>query len=52
MTVPAVISIAAEHKVSAAQVGLKWIVQQGLPLTTAVVSAVFMPSAIVSAAWC
>ena len=36
MTVPAVIDIAAKHHVSPAQVGLKWIVQQGLPLTTAV----------------
>ena len=27
---------AAQHNVSAAQVGLKWIVQQGLPLATAV----------------
>eukprot|EP01047_Picozoa_sp_COSAG01_P037193 COSAG01_NODE_2942_length_6815_cov_103.694312_3_plen_65_part_00 len=28
--------VAAAHNVSSAQVGLKWIVQQGLPLTTAV----------------
>lgn len=36
MTVPEVIAIAATHKVTAAQVGLKWVVQQGLPLATAV----------------
>lgn len=36
MTVPEVIAIAKAHSVSAAQVGLKWIVQQGLPLTTAI----------------
>jgi diketogulonate reductase-like aldo/keto reductase len=31
-----VVEVAAAHNVSSAQVGLKWIVQQGLPLTTAV----------------
>lgn len=36
LTVPQVQQIAAAHSVVAAQVGLKWIVQQGLPLTTAV----------------
>jgi diketogulonate reductase-like aldo/keto reductase len=36
MAVPEVISIAKDHGVSAAQVGLKWIVQQGLPLATAI----------------
>lgn len=36
LTVPEVIAIAAVHNVSAAQVGLKFIVQQGHPLVTAV----------------
>ena len=36
MAVPEVIAIAKQHRVSAAQVGLKWIVQQGLPLATAI----------------
>jgi diketogulonate reductase-like aldo/keto reductase len=36
MTQPQVLEIAAAHDVSAAQVGLKWIVQQGFPLATAV----------------
>lgn len=36
MAVPEVIAVAKSHGVSAAQVGLKWIVQQGLPLATAV----------------
>ena len=36
MTVPAVEQIAKTHGKSAAQIGLRWIVQQGLPLTTAV----------------
>lgn len=36
MTVPAVQDIAKAHSKSAAQVGLRWIVQQGLPLTTAI----------------
>ena len=36
MSQPEVIAIAKVHSVSAAQVGLKWIVQQGLPLTTAI----------------
>jgi diketogulonate reductase-like aldo/keto reductase len=31
-----VLAVAAAHNVSAAQVGLKWIVQQGHPLTTAI----------------
>jgi diketogulonate reductase-like aldo/keto reductase len=35
LKVPEVISIANAHSVSPAQVALKWIVQQGLPLTTA-----------------
>ena len=33
MTVPAVEQIAKSHRKSAAQIGLRWIVQQGLPLT-------------------
>lgn len=36
MTVPAVREIAKARGKSAAQIGLRWIVQQGLPLTTAV----------------
>jgi 2,5-diketo-D-gluconate reductase A len=36
MTVPEVIAIAKVHGVSPAQIGLKWIVQQGLPLATAI----------------
>ena len=36
MTRPDVLAIADSHGVSAAQVGLKWIVQKGFPLTTAV----------------
>lgn len=36
MTIPEVQAIAASHNVSAAQVALKWIVQQGRPLATAV----------------
>ena len=36
MAVPEVIDVASKHNVTPAQVGLKWIVQQGLPLTTAV----------------
>jgi len=36
MDIPEVQSIAAKHSVSAAQVALKWIVQQGRPLATAV----------------
>merc|ERR1711935_876813 len=36
MTIPLVQQVAATHNVSAAQIGLKWIVQQGLPLATAV----------------
>eukprot|EP01065_Artemidia_motanka_P044280 TRINITY_DN627_c0_g1_i5.p1 TRINITY_DN627_c0_g1~~TRINITY_DN627_c0_g1_i5.p1 ORF type:complete len:314 (+),score=108.03 TRINITY_DN627_c0_g1_i5:75-944(+) len=36
LKIPQVIQIAASHNVSAAQVGLKWIIQQGLPLTTAI----------------
>lgn len=36
MTVPAVQAIAKAHDKSPAQIGLRWIVQQGLPLTTAV----------------
>jgi diketogulonate reductase-like aldo/keto reductase len=36
MSQPEVVAIAKVHSVSAAQVGLKWIVQQGLPLTTAI----------------
>ena len=36
MTRPDVLAIADSHGVSAAQIGLKWIVQKGFPLTTAV----------------
>ena len=36
MTVPAVVKIAASRGKSPAQIGLKWIVQQGIPLTTAI----------------
>lgn len=36
MTQAEVLSIAAAHGVGPAQIGLKWIVQQGFPLTTAV----------------
>jgi hypothetical protein len=36
MTQPEVLQIATAHGVGPAQIGLKWIVQQGLPLTTAV----------------
>jgi 2,5-diketo-D-gluconate reductase A len=36
MTQPKVKSIAVSHGVSAAQVALKWLVQQGRPLATAV----------------
>jgi diketogulonate reductase-like aldo/keto reductase len=36
LTIKEVIAIAAAHNVSAAQIGLKWIVQRGLPLATAV----------------
>ena len=36
MTIPEVISIAAKHNVSTAQIALKWLVQQGRPLATAV----------------
>ena len=36
MTQPEVLQIATAHGVGPAQVGLKWIIQQGLPLTTAV----------------
>ena len=35
LTVPEVIAVAKSHHVQPAQVALKWIVQQGLPLTTA-----------------
>ena len=35
LTVPEVQQIATAHSVVPAQVGLKWIVQHGLPLTTA-----------------
>ena len=42
MTVPQVKAIAAKHNVSAAQVGLKWIVQQGHPLTTAIWNLPYM----------
>ena len=36
MTIPEVLSIADTHAVSPAQVALKWLVQQGRPLATAV----------------
>jgi len=36
MSIPQVQAIAASHNVSAAQIALKWIVQQGRPLATAV----------------
>ena len=36
LQIPEVISIAASHNVAPAQVGLKWVAQQGLPMTTAV----------------
>ena len=36
LTIREVVAIAAAHNVSAAQVGLKWIIQRGFPLTTAV----------------
>lgn len=36
MTVPEVVAIAGSHHKSPAQVGLKWVVQQGHPLVTAV----------------
>ena len=36
LTIPEVIDIAASHNVSPAQIGLKWVAQQGLPMTTAV----------------
>ena len=39
MTLPQVQGIAKAHSVSAAQVALKWIVQQGRPLATAVARA-------------
>lgn len=42
LTIPEVIDIAASHKVSPAQVGLKWVAQQGLPLTTAVWNSTYM----------
>ena len=35
LTLPKVIAIASSHSVSPAQVALKWIIQQDLPLTTA-----------------
>lgn len=36
LTVPEVISLAKKYGVSSAQIGLKWIVQQGLPLATSI----------------
>lgn len=42
MTLPDVIKIATAHNVSPAQVGLKWIVQQGYPLATAIWSLPYM----------
>lgn len=42
LTIPEVIAIAAAHSVSPAQVGLKWIIQRGYPLTTAVWRADYM----------
>ena len=36
LTIPEVIDVAKNHNVSPAQVGLKWVAQQGLPMTTAV----------------
>jgi diketogulonate reductase-like aldo/keto reductase len=42
MSLPQVQAVAASHNVSAAQVALKWIVQQGRPLATAVARADYM----------
>ena len=42
MTNPSVATVAAAHKKSAAQIGLKWIVQQGIPVTTAVWDLAYM----------
>eukprot|EP00041_Stephanoeca_diplocostata_P011812 m.195587 g.195587 ORF g.195587 m.195587 type:complete len:304 (+) comp18680_c0_seq2:69-980(+) len=42
LTVPEVKAIALAHNVSAAQVGLKWIVQQGYPLVTAIWNVDYM----------
>ena len=42
LTIPEVISIANSHNVSAAQVGLKWIAQQGRPIACAAWQKDFM----------
>jgi diketogulonate reductase-like aldo/keto reductase len=42
LTNPSVATVAAAHKKSAAQIGLKWIVQQGIPVTTAVWDLAYM----------
>ena len=42
LTIPLVRQIAISHGVSSAQVALKWVVQQGRPLTTAVWRRDFM----------
>lgn len=42
LSIPLVQQIAKAHNVSTAQVGLKWVVQQGRPLTTAVAVADYM----------
>ena len=42
MTLPQVLQIATKHNVSAAQIGLKWIVQQGLPVATAIWRLAYM----------
>lgn len=42
LSIPLVQRIATTHNVSTAQVGLKWVVQQGRPLTTAVARKYYM----------
>jgi diketogulonate reductase-like aldo/keto reductase len=42
MTLPDVIQIAGVHNVSSAQIGLKWVVQQGYPLATAIWNLPYM----------
>ena len=42
LTVPEVKALAAKYDVSAAQIGLKWIVQQGYPLATSIWNVAYM----------
>ncbi|KAJ1448479.1 NADP-dependent oxidoreductase domain-containing protein [Pelagophyceae sp. CCMP2097] len=42
LTIPEVHAVAAAHGVSTAQVGLKWIVQQGIPLATSIWTLPYM----------